>query len=318
MKRIVPALAAAGLLLLLCAVPASALAASPTLVAVGSAAQVGSIVIPAGTVHNGDIDVSAGNVTVEGTVRGNVSVALGQVEVSGRVTGRVSVGMGQIVLAKGARVGNTSVGMGQIQTLGPGVPLPVPPSTVTHTTVISPRIFGHWPTLPIAWGTAGPSVLLFRVFWWLAGLAVVLILAGAYPRGLETIERDFLKEPVSGFAWGFLLLLCAFPASVILMLTIVGIPLVLLLWLGLVAAKVLGFAALSLYVGREILHRFNRTAPSTGVMAVVGTAAFLIVGTVPLLGWLLGFVVACAGVGVAARTGFGSGRPWFRRPNSVT
>lgn len=320
MKRFIAAAFALGLLLICLGVPASAMAAGPSLFASGGyTTQVGSLVIPAGTTHNGNIALSAGNVMVAGTVRGNVSVSFGQVDVSGRVTGNISVGIGQLVLAKGARVGNTSVGIGQIITLPPGAPFPVTttPNTI-QTNIFATRFLPSWASLPIAIATSYTAGLLVRIVWWLIGLAAVLILTSAFPRGLEIVERDFVQAPATGFAWGFLILLAAPPASIVLALTIVGIPLVLVLWALLFAAKVVGYAAISLYVGRAILSRFDLKAPSIGIIAVVGTATFFLVGSVPIIGALVDFVVTCASIGVVARTGFGTGRPWFRKPAPST
>lgn len=315
MKRFIPAAFALGLLLLCLGAPASAMAAGPSLFASGGySTQVGSLVIPAGTTHEGNVALSAGNVVVAGTVRGNVSVSFGQVEVSGRVTGNVSVGIGQIVLSRGAHVGNTSVGIGQIQTLQAGVPLPVTSTDTARTNIFVPGPLLSWASLPIAAATSFTAGLLVRIVWWLIGLAAVLLLTSVFPRGLEIIERDFVQAPATGFAWGFLILLAAPPASIVMVFTIVGIPLVLVLWAALLAAKILGYAALSLFVGREILRRFDHMAPSIGLVAVVGTALFLLVGSVPIIGILMDFAVTCIGIGVVARTGFGTGRPWFRKP----
>jgi hypothetical protein len=61
---------------------------------------------------------------------------------------------------------------------------------------------------------------------------------------------------------------------------------------------------------------FGPAVPTTGWAVFVGTVLFLLIGSIPVIGALVNLAVACLGVGAAGRTGFGTGRPWFRNPPS--
>lgn len=320
------------------ALAAVVLAAVPTLAAGQGAAQssvsAGRFVVPAGSVHRGDISVGAGTVVVRGTEIGSVHVGMGEIEVSGHVTGSAQIGMGQIVLSHDAVIGGaTQEGLGQLVRLGPGVPLPqagqggaatqsvmamnaMPWGAIfaSHRALPGPGGFGIGPWLfGLPFGAAGLVLgLLTRVSWWLLSLAVALALLALFPEPTKAIARDIEGAPGLALGWGLLVALAAGPAIILLVVTLLGIPLAGLLAIALLAAKVMGYVAVSLILGARVLPPLGVTDARIGWTLVAGTLLLLLVGSIPLLGGLVDLVVALAGIGACGRTGFGSGRPWFR------
>jgi hypothetical protein len=292
----------------------------------------GTVVVPVATTHVGSIGLGAGTVVVRGVEIGTVTVGVGAVEVSGRVTGSIEVGMGEVILAHGARVGGrVSVGMGREVRLAPGQPLPLTVGGVdrTETLTFAPApplpAVGVWPlaavvraaagALPLGGGPAlAVAPLVGRVAWWLVSLAVALVVLVLFPEPVRRLVDDVEAAPLSALGWGTLVALAAGPAAVLLAITLLGIPLALLLVLAVLLAKVLGYVAVSLLLGRRLLPRLGVRDGAIGWELVAGTVLLLLVGSVPVLGALVDLAVALVGIGASGRTGFGTGRPWLRAP----
>ena len=300
--------------LLLVASPQFALAQAP------SSSGVGTIVVPPGTT-SGSISLSAGEVRIFGTVDGNVSVGVGEVDITGTVTGNVHVGVGRIVATTDASVGGTSSeGLGQIRRLNPGQPLP-PLQSPGPGMVVTDRVTaGHlfWPGLVglIGLGPGGIlSVGISRLLAWLVGLGFALVLFALFPKAVESIAGAVERTPGPSVGWSVVLLLAAPPALVILTITVVGIPAVFVAALALLAAKAAGYVAASLIIGRRLGTNLGHgRLPAIPWQIVLGTVLLFVVGSVPVVGFLLDLTISAFSLGAVALTGFGSGRPWFRRP----
>jgi hypothetical protein len=312
-------------------------AAGPALAQAGSAgkagtapasARVGTVVVATGARHPGDIRLAVGAVVVRGREVGDVDVGVGEVEVAGSVTGSIRVGVGEVVLARGARVlGGVFLGLGREVRLPAGQPLP----PAQEPTTAPARIVLTYPAPPVAWAWAAraraaaaafPPALGFgagwalaalgRVAWWLVSLGVALAVLALFPEAVGRVAADAARAPLSALGWGALVALAAGPAAFLLAITLVGIPLALLLGLALLAAKVMGYVAVSLLLGRRLLPRLGAGGAAAGWALAAGSALLLLVGSVPVLGLAVDAAVALVGVGSSGRTGFGSGRAWFR------
>jgi hypothetical protein len=109
--------------------------------------------------------------------------------------------------------------------------------------------------------------------------AVVLLFARDY---VERISARAAAEPVKAGAVGFLIQLLFFPvliATIVLMvITIIGIPLLLLVPFALLAAALLalvGFTAVVYDVGRVAVKRFGAAAQNPYIVAAIGIALVL-------------------------------------------
>ncbi|MCL6596238.1 MAG: hypothetical protein K6V73_08500 [Firmicutes bacterium] len=307
-------------------------AAGPALAQAGTAAParagVGTVVVPAGTRHLGGIRLAVGTVVVRGREVGDIDVGVGEVEVGGNVTGSIRVGVGEVVLARAAHVlGGVSLGLGREVRLPAGQPLPpaqVPTTAPGRVVLIYPVSAAGWAwaararaavaALPhgLGFGAGAALAVLGRLAWWLVSLGVALAVLALFPEAVDRVAADAARAPLSALGWGALLALAAGPAALLLTITLVGIPLALLLGLALLAAKVMGYVAVSLLLGRRLLPHLGAEGAAAGWALAAGTALLLLVGSVPALGLAVDAAVALVGIGSSGRTGFGSGRPWFR------
>ncbi|HET7825274.1 MAG TPA: hypothetical protein VFK90_08070, partial [Anaeromyxobacter sp.] len=86
--------------------------------------------------------------------------------------------------------------------------------------------------------------------------------------------------------------------------TIIGIPLLPVAVLLVVAAGILGFAALSFYIGRALPLRIER---GTAVLQLaIGTAIIVLLTSIPILGWMAWIAALLLTFGAVLRSRFGS------------
>ncbi len=245
----------------------------------------GDLVVPRGTVVQGDAVVVGGTLTVEpgALVQGDAVSVLGGIDVEPG-----GVVMGDSV----AVVGTVNVEPGG-QVMG------------AHTQVGAGKIFGsHRSRRRSFFDKVGffglfPTLALFALIY-LVGLIALL----AAPDRLRGIGATLIGQPVRSFFIGFLSWLLLLPLAILLCVTLVGIPLLPLLPLLLFVSFALGLAAIALRIG-EILpagpgQKFVPTAALGMGMGVLALVAF-----VPIVGIMALVVVQFAAVGsvVASRAG---------------
>ncbi len=259
---------------------------------------------------DGDVVALWGNVEVKGAVSGDAVAIGGDVDVypTGIVEGSaVSVG-GSVTKRGGAIVEGEKVSVGFLR----GRPFRFP-------FVIGPTV--HVPAFSFF---ARILKILLLIF-----LAVVVI--SIAPRHVSKvtakIRQDFLKSGLVGLLAEILVI----PVFILLIITIIGIPVALLVQpLVILAALILGYIGVCLFIGETIRERTS-LKPDTRIMTVV--VGILAVELVPLaaravgifggvfsplswimaaIGWLIGYVVITVGFGASILTRLGT------RPRDVT
>lgn len=95
----------------------SLLAVAPAVA--GAARGGGTVTVPAGTVHEGNLEVVAGTVVIDGTVDGDVQGVAGSIVVSGTVTGNVEAAAGSVTI-RGTVEGNVESAGGSVSLLEGG------------------------------------------------------------------------------------------------------------------------------------------------------------------------------------------------------
>jgi hypothetical protein len=268
-------------------------------------------------VINGDVVAIGGDANVDGQVRGDAVAIFGNLELGpgAGVDGDAIVIGGGLRRDPGARVGGEihEIGLGDVN-------------------------FGGWWRWPFMGGLPGPVVgSAFGSFFALIStgtrLAIYCILACLvllFGRGyVERVSVRAVNEPVKAGAVGLLIQLLFFPvliASIVMMVvTIIGIPLLVLVPFALLAFALLcfvGFTAVSYDVGRLATTRFGGDGQNPYLVAAIGMAVLLspvllsrligfggamvwpITGSLLLLGLLVEYAVWTVGLGAVALVRF--------------
>ena len=297
--------------------------------------------VPAGTAVNGGFLLVDGQLEVEGTVRGDVilldgTLVLGE---SGRIDGDVRHARSEIE-RRGGMVRGEMVDLSELRSdrsaRTPALAEPPPPPPTAQMAEVPrgeaeterDRVMSdrggrsEWRALRAA-GEVLETLFTFVV---LGGLTLLLTrFAGLR---LDAVTREIEYRPgraaAVGFAGGFLVVPVFIIGTVVLAISVVGIP-VLLAWVPLYPVAIalavfMGYVGVSYHVGRWVLDqehpwldRVDRNRAThirlTGLAALmlpfaVGSA----LGAIPLIGWIGGileFLAVLAGI-AAVVTGFGA------------
>lgn len=245
---------------------------------------------------NGNVVAIGGNTNVTGTVNGDVVAVGGDTTINGIVNGDVVAVGGKITLLGKSIVRGNVVGS-RIQKDEDAVINGDTSNTIPSFKL--PNVNGGflgWQPIKLGFGFAGLFFTLIFVF----------LMMAIYPKGVETIARSVEKDTWRDLVVGIIASIVMFP----LFITIIGIPLVIFL---LLAAKMLGYAGVTLFIGHKFMHTINRDASSIYMQLLVGVLLLGFIMLFPLIGSLFWLVVFWISLGAMLDTKFGTGRPWFRR-----
>ncbi len=239
-----------------------------------------------GTVEGNAVAVMGSN-TVNGTVHGNTVCVLGIMRLGpkARVDGNVVCVVGNVIREPGSYVG------GHVVTQAQGLSEDSGAYSWWHHGLRLGR--------PLAFG---PHLLVFW-FFVLCQVALYLLLAAAFPRGIAKCGDTLAHRPGITFLTGVLAILGLPVLFILLLVTVVGIPVALVvLPLSVMAAVVFGKASIYSYLGRSILGRELHPA----VALLVGVAIMMVIYLIPFLGLAIWLLVGFLGFACAVTTLFAS------------
>ena len=218
---------------------------------------------------------------VEGTVRESLVVFNGDAEIVGTVEEDVVVFNGDVVVRSGAEIGGDLVTQRTPQIEEGATVRGDQTSVVTRFDVDMV-------------GFAGRSV------WWIGYSVSVLILGLlllAFAPQLFPAVRDAVRDRLgSSIGWGVGLFFLLPIGSVLLLVTIVGIPLGLFLMLALAFIYTVGYVVATLAVGSMIM----KSSSSRYVVFLVGWVVLRVLALIPFVGGWLWFLGSVWGLGLLA------------------
>ena len=239
----------------------------------------------------GSVTVVGADVAVEGSVAGSVTVAGGSATIAGCVGGSVTVVGGDVNLLAGADIGGAVTDAGgtirrdPASHVGGGVQEGLGLSDLAPVQAIAPGGVYAFPWAHI-------------IFWALAGAALALF----YPSQLMRVRRVAVRELPGSIVVGALAWVLGAVLAVLLVITCLGIPLALVLGIGLWVASVVGTVALGYWVGDRLLGAGGRERSSPLASTVLGVSLIALAKAIPCMGAALTVIVACAGLGATLLT----------------
>jgi hypothetical protein len=270
----------------------------------------GSVTIHAGEVTD-DVVALAGSIELEPGAVVHDAVAVGgsvRAGAGSTIQGdAVAVG-GSVELAAGAKVAGDAVGIGGTVEEGAGAEV-----GGDHVSLGLP---GVGTIVALAAGAVGLGVMspLWLVGSVLAKLIVfgafALILLAFFPRRLEHLSDELFRIPGRSILIGALSVIAIPVLTLLLIVTLIGIPLVPVEILALAVMTAMGFSALALAVGRRLPFGKGQTA----IQLVIGWLLLVLVFSIPILGTLISFACWVWVFGAVAATRFGHDAPQTVRP----
>lgn len=253
----------------------------------------GNLVVKGGAATR-DVSVVFGSVTLEpGAASREVVAVLGGVKLAGGAAARhvVAVG-GDVELGPGAVVAQDVISVGGRTRVDPDAT--VGGSTKSISVPGIPGLVG-FATSHVVGGALSPLLLVLEVLVQFAVLFVLgLLVISLFPRRLEAVAGSMVASPWKSVLAGLLGTVAMPVLLVLLVVTVIGILLVPVQVLAVAAAGVLGTTALTFHLGRSLpLPERRRSAV---LHLALGTAIFVVVTHIPVLGvmawiatWLLTF-----------------------------
>jgi hypothetical protein len=263
----------------------------------------GHITIDAPVERNARIAGGTLEVTPQGRVDGNMSAAGGTLRVRGPIGGYLMVGAGQ-VLIDAPVAGDVDVRAGHL-TLGPRAAI------AGKLRYGSREAIDRDPAAQVAGGIElleAPSGErrhgAARAVGWLWSASLVLLaalLAALLPRGYDRVRQALEQRPGMSVLAGIGAIVCIPAASILLLVTVVGIPVGLLALLLYPALLLLGYVSAAVAGGRMALaHWWPARQGSRGWQALAAALCMGLVcvaATVPWFGRLVAVAVLLFGVG---------------------
>lgn len=248
-----------------------------------------------GTV-TGDLVVMGGSAKVRsgGRVIGDATVFGGSLEIEngGRVDGDVGVVGGSVKRAKGAIIGGRVVNGGENDG---NVRIRLQDGQITTDTVPKREEPKTFASRAHAFGRKVTNMALLFVL----GSVLLALLTNR----MERLRIETASRPMKTFAWGIIATLLGSIATLVLLvvlcITVVGIPLAVLLALGLVVAFYGSMAAVLTTFGGAVL---GHKTQNPYAHLLLGCAAFLVLSSIPWIGGVVTFAVAMMAVGALATT----------------
>ncbi len=273
--------------------------------------------------HHGDNDFvtygSGGPAEIkEGQTVDNAVVYGGTLTVNGHVEGDAVVFGGNLHLGKTAVIEGDMVSLGGTITRDEG--------SVVEGDVVSMNGLGigrlvtglkHGPSVHVdsddgdRGGHHGASLPGFLV-WFAAMFGTGFFAMMLAPNRMKQVENELHRDPLKCGLTGLIALVAIVPLTVLLAVTIVGIPVAVLLWVVAPVAALLGLAVVASEIGLRLpIFRGRKTQ---AVVLALGTLVILLVGLIPFVGPVVVFILGLLGLGAIVRTRFGIRPKGFPEP----
>lgn len=254
-----------------------------------------------------EVVVILGSATINGTVEGAVVVLLGSLEL-----GSTSVIEGDAVVVGGStKVLPGAVAEGDLVLVGgaldapvefsPGGELAVVGVGVGPTEVFAP-VFA-WFTKGLLWGRLLVPELLWM--WILVVVFALLYLAtnAIFERPVRDVASALASKPLTCFLVGGLVVVLIGPVSLLLIASVVGLPVVPLLWLAVFLAVVLGRVGVTRWIGGRVMpEQFSGDRAEAARSVAIGFAVVCVAYMVPVLGFAAWTVLGVLALGAATTT----------------
>jgi len=267
-------------------------------------APVNSATIAGGTLNvnapvKGDIFAAGGQGLLNSEVGGKVVTAGGNVNLRGDIgTNLVAMG-GQVNILPGTNVGRDAlIAGGNVVNAG----------SVNGTLTVSASSFQNTGTAGEVdfYQTEGPSREERREAWAGIGIFSLLVILGYLILGLillrylpavfAAIDGEIKRSPVVTTVLGFVLMIAAFIAIVIVAITVVGIPIAMIATFLMAVALMLTGTFVSFSLGRWIGSKLNLKYGDMALF-VIGFVVLNILFLLPFVGWLIGLISLSLGFG---------------------
>ncbi|MSP13959.1 MAG: polymer-forming cytoskeletal protein [Chloroflexi bacterium] len=270
----------------------------------------GSLKIEEGAVVHGDTVVFGGSAEIAGRVEGDLVTMGGSSHLArtGAVLGDIFTLGGSVQRDEGSQLGGKEVeGLpNDVQRIFPKAPVAPQSPAVPVIPAIPNR-----PRIPVGRESTNPVLgflfWIFRTFVTALAMVALGILAMLlFPVQTNRITETARGEPIPSIGFGLLTAIAGPMLTALLVLTCIGIPVALVLAVGLGVAGLWGFLSIGILLGERLYRSINPEPRSHLAPAVIGILLLTVLHSIPVLNVLVGTVAVLWGIGAVVLTRFGT------------
>jgi len=254
-----------------------------------------------GTVQDAVVAIGS-NVKINGTVNDAVVVIGGKALVNNEIKGDL------VVIGNKATLSPQTIIHGDLVLVGVDLEHENGAQIRGDLTEISiDQFFLNFPTNFALFGIPLATIIFGLIIIGSTLFSLLVLLAGLiFPEKLKRSQVFLLNSPGKTLLIGFVLMLFFLPISFVLFITIIGIPLLLLFWLIFGIMVIWGLAVLASLAGQKVTDLFNYKGNSLTLQLIIGILLFLLISQVPIIGWLIIFIlkIFALGTSVISHLGF--------------
>ncbi|WP_026478950.1 hypothetical protein [Alkaliphilus transvaalensis] len=251
--------------------------------------------VPSNTDVRGNVVTLFGNVDIEGNVTGDIVVIFGNVTVNGTVSGDVISVIGGITIGSSGQVNGSSIAV-----LGNGVN--------NHGFIRQQEIsvLGFLPREMAPISTLLLIISIFTVVKQIMAFILSVIAVIIFNDRLDRMAAGFGHDAGKKFLIGLLVYFGGFVAIAVLVMTVIGVPLVVLLIPALFLIEFLGNTTAKIAIGKKIAQRSEKEW-SNLMELLVGSFIFLALDII-IIGKLVTLILKYIGIGEIVESRLGEAK----------
>jgi len=238
----------------------------------------------------GNVVCTSANVDLGCYVGGDVTVAASNLRISGAIDHDIDAYVGQLRLTSRAEVG------GDIEYKSNTTAFIDEGAIIKGKVTLHPSLVHHLIKGGFLHGLLIGSRIAGLLMNFLYTFAIGLILIKIYPRKLESTLYALNNSPLKCFGFGLMLLILLPLVSLILLMTILGIPFALTL----LALNVIGFYTAKVFSIFWISNKFCakvRLKKNALTSYTLGLVLYFLITSIPIFGFIVAFVAMVFGLG---------------------
>ncbi|MBU1085492.1 MAG: hypothetical protein ABIJ43_05015 [Candidatus Beckwithbacteria bacterium] len=264
---------------------------------------------------DGDVFLLGGEVSVDATISGDLIVIAGLADINGYIHDDLRIAAGQINL-KALVDDNTTLLAGQTrltsdaQLNGDLYIHSAESSLIDNKAIINGRLLQtridkNNPNLEVFKKIKTPTIKKLTAFIFLQQLTILAIeiLIGSlliivFPKLAKKLLKITQQEPGLALGWGFLSLIAIPLFGVLLLITLIGIPIGVLLFIIFGFSIYIAKLIIALSIGSKVLKDKNLSTPYKNL--ALGLIILACLKLLPVIGWLAYFILILNGLGAIA------------------
>jgi cytoskeletal protein CcmA (bactofilin family) len=242
----------------------------------------------------GNLAAAGGQIQLHGTVHGNVHVTGGRVLINGKVDGDVFAASGHVALGPKAHIaGKLRYRSGEDLEQDGAAQIDGGAEKIAANPYSKRDDARH--------GAEHGGAAIAGALWLMGMIALSAVLLAALPGFSSAVTSRLLERPGQSLLLGFAVFVCVPAAVLMLFITLIGLPLGLSALALYLAILPVAYVSAAIAAGDWMLRQWRPAASGRRLMrfaaAVGALLALYLVGWIPLLGCLIGFLALLGGLG---------------------